>query len=49
MAFDAKAAENVTKLPKGQKLVFRWRVVVHPGDVESTRLGELYKEFAAKR
>ena len=49
MAFDPKAAENVTKLPKGQKLVFRWRVVIHPGDVESARLGELYKEFAAKR
>src|SRR4051794_22790142 len=35
MAFDPKAAENVTRLPKGQKLVFRWRVVIHPGDAES--------------
>lgn len=46
MAFDPKAPENVTKLPKGQKLSYRWRVVIHPADVA---LADLYKEFAAKK
>jgi hypothetical protein len=45
-SFDENMAENKTKLAKGQKLTFRWRVVVHPGDAA---VGELYKQFVAKR
>jgi Methane oxygenase PmoA len=47
-AFDPKAEESQMKLTKGQKLTFRWRVVIHPGDAETAHLGDLYKEYAAK-
>jgi hypothetical protein len=47
-AFDPKMEERNTKLPAGKKLVYRWRVVIHPGDVESGHVAELYKEYAAK-
>ena len=47
-AFDPKMEERNTKLPAGRKLVYRWRVVIHPGDVESGHVAELYKEYAAK-
>jgi hypothetical protein len=33
---------------KGQKLVFRWRVVIHP-ESDTARLSELYKDFTSKR
>ena len=46
-AFDPKAEESHLKLPKGQKLTFRWRVVVHPGDAETGHVADLYKEYAA--
>lgn len=47
-AFDQNAEERKTKLPQGQKMTFRWRVVIHPGDAESGHVADLYKQFAAK-
>jgi Family of unknown function (DUF6807) len=47
-AFDPNQEESDWKLPKGQHLTFRWRVVIHPGDAESGHVAELYKEYAAK-
>jgi hypothetical protein len=46
-AFDPKMPENVTKLPKGQKLRFRWRVTIHGGDAETAHVADIYKAFAA--
>jgi Methane oxygenase PmoA len=43
-AFDPKMEESHWKLPAGQKLVFHWRVVIHPGDAN---VAELYKSYAA--
>lgn len=48
-AFDPNQPESHWKLPKGQKLVFQWRVVIHPGDAETGHVADLYKEYAAKR
>jgi Methane oxygenase PmoA len=48
-SFDENMPENHVKLTAGQKIAFRWRVVVHPGDAESGHIAELYKEYAAKR
>ena len=47
-AFDPKQEESQWKLPEGQKLVFLWRVVIHPGDAQTGRVADLYKEYAAK-
>lgn len=47
-AFDPDAAPNQTKLATGQKLVFRWRVVIHPGDAAAGGVAELYKQWAAQ-
>jgi hypothetical protein len=46
-AFDPKAPESQMKLPKGQKITFRWRVVIHPGDSQSADLDALYKAYSA--
>jgi hypothetical protein len=48
MAFDPSAPENKTKLAKGQKLSFKWRVVIHPGDAESGGVAALYEDFVKK-
>jgi hypothetical protein len=48
-AFDPKLPERQTKLAEGQKITFRWRVVIHPGDSEAAHLADLYKEYSAKR
>jgi hypothetical protein len=48
-AFDDKLPESQWNLPKGENLVFQWRVVVHPGDAESGKVADLYKEYAAKK
>jgi Methane oxygenase PmoA len=45
-AFDESAEESSLKLPAGQKLVFRWRVVIHPGDGD---IADMYNEYAAKK
>ena len=47
-AFDPDKEESHLKLPKGQKLLFRWRVVIHPGDAESGQVSALYNEYASK-
>lgn len=46
-AFDPNAEESIWKLPAGQKVVFQWRVVIHPGDVETGHVADLYKAYAA--
>jgi len=48
-AFDPKMEERQLKLPTGQKVALRFRVVVHPGDAATGRVADLYKEFAATR
>jgi len=48
-AFDEGKEESHWKLAKGQKLTFRWRVVIHPGDAETGHVPDLYKQYAAKR
>jgi len=48
-AFDPDQEESHWKLPKAQKLTFEWRVVIHPGDVETGNVAELYKQYAARR
>lgn len=45
--FDENLPETKLKLPKGQKLSFRWRVVIHPGDAVTGRVADLYKEWVA--
>ncbi|WP_321476338.1 PmoA family protein [uncultured Paludibaculum sp.] len=47
-AFDPNAEERKTKLAKGQKIQFRWRVVIHPGDAETGHVADLFKQFAAR-
>jgi hypothetical protein len=47
-AFDPAAEESHWKLPAGQKLTFRWSVVVHPGDAQSGHVAEMYKQYAAQ-
>ena len=48
-AFDPNQQESHWKLPASQKVVFRWRVVIHPGDAETGRVANLYKEYEAQR
>ena len=45
-SFDPTAEENVTKLRKGQNLVFTWRVVIHPAEMSAA---DLYAQFAEKK
>jgi hypothetical protein len=44
-AFDPKQEESQWKLAKGQKIEFRWRVVIHASD---TSVADLYKAYEAK-
>jgi hypothetical protein len=48
-AFDATQEESQWKLPKGQKLRFRWRVVIHPGDAASGHVAELFQQYANQK
>lgn len=48
-AFDPNLEPSRWKLPAGQKLEFRWRVVIHPGDAETGHVADLYKAYAATR
>jgi len=48
-AFDPTQPESHWQLAKGKELFFRWRVVVHPGDAESGRVADLYKDYAGAR
>ena len=45
-AFDPKQEESSMKVAKGQKLAYKWRVVIHPGDAV---VADLYKDYAAKK
>jgi hypothetical protein len=45
-AFDTEEHETPFKLPKGQKVVFRFRVIVHPGDAETGKVADLYSQYA---
>jgi len=45
--FDPKAEESQWKLPKGQKITFQWRVLIHPGEMDGAQIGEIYKAYAA--
>ena len=47
-AFDPEKEESHWKLPSGQKLLFRWRVVIHPGDAETAHVAELYNQYASE-
>ena len=44
-AFDPSQEESQWKVPAGQKIEFRWRVLVHPGDAA---VADLYKAYSAK-
>jgi hypothetical protein len=46
-AFDESQPESLWKIPSGQKIEFRWMVVVHPGDAASGKVADLYKDYAA--
>jgi hypothetical protein len=46
-AFDSTQEESNWKLPAGQKLLFRWNVLIHPGDAETGHVADLYKLYAA--
>src|ERR1039458_6051482 len=48
-AFDPKQEESVWKLPAGQKVVFLWRVAIRPGDAQTGRVAEMYKEYEIGR
>jgi hypothetical protein len=48
-AFDPKAEENSVKLAPGQKLAFRWRVLIHPGGAATAGVADVYKAWAARR
>jgi hypothetical protein len=48
-AFDPKMEESKIKLATGQKMTYRWRVIIHSGDAESIHLADIYKEYSAKK
>ncbi len=48
-AFDPSQEESKWKLPAGQKLLFKWRVLIHPGDAETGHVADLYKQYGAQR
>ena len=41
-----KSKNGAMTIETGQTLRFRYRVVIHPGDVNSARVADLYKEWA---
>jgi hypothetical protein len=42
-----KEPEGTMTLQPGEKLRFRYRVVVHPGGVQDAKIADLYKDYAA--
>jgi hypothetical protein len=48
-SFNPDLDDNITRLKSGEKLTFRWRVVIHPGDAVTGRVADLYKAWAASR
>jgi hypothetical protein len=47
--FDEAEQPKIVKLATGQKLNFKWRVVIHSGDAESGGVAALYKAYAANK
>jgi hypothetical protein len=47
-AYDPSLPESNYKLAAGKKLVFRYRIIIHPGDAEAGRVADMYKEYLAK-
>jgi len=45
-AFDSNQDESEWKIPADQKIEFRWRVLIHPGDAN---VAALYSEYTGKR
>jgi hypothetical protein len=45
-SFDPSQEESLWKIAAGEKVEFRWRVVIHPADAP---LADLYKEYSATR
>jgi hypothetical protein len=48
-AFDPSQPEGNFKLAAGKKLVFRYRVIIHPGDTEAAHVADMYKEYLAAK
>jgi hypothetical protein len=48
-AFDTDEKEIPFKVSKGQKVVFRYRVIVHPGDARAENIADLYRQYANTR
>ena len=48
-AFDPSAPEYIQKLKPGDKLQFRWRVVIHPGDSQSGNVAGLYRTYVSAK
>jgi hypothetical protein len=44
-----KEPDGSVTLKAGEKLRFRYRVVIHPGTPEDAKMPELYKEYAAAK
>lgn len=47
--FDESLPAYSHKLATGEKMNFKWRVVIHPGDATTGGVAALYKEFAASK
>src|SRR5262245_58169665 len=48
-SFDTKLEESQWKVPSGQKLEFRWGVLIHPGDLGAAKLNATFAEWSAKK
>lgn len=47
--FSDKSKDGSVTIEPGNSLRFRYRVVIHPGDVQSAGIGEMYKKYAAMK
>jgi hypothetical protein len=47
-SFDRAQEESKWQVPAGQKLAFRWAVLIHPGDLGAARLNEMYAAWTKK-
>jgi hypothetical protein len=45
---DDKSKDGSLTLKPGESIRFRYRVVIHPGDVQSAHIAQLYEEYAKK-
>jgi len=44
-----KSQDGSMTIEPGNKLHFRYRVVIHTGDTASAKIAELYKEYAGRK